>query len=151
MKKFNVSIQFLFPILLFSTFISAQNIAVHDMIGKKQIEVIYEYGTPVHKDNSNPEMLCMYYKTNNSTMIFVANAAGVYQAEATKTLDTEPAARNEIDVFISNSIKHGFSVDTVTTSDFHLSKKGTKVDLQVSENKLSNKYDIRVKAVKSED
>jgi hypothetical protein len=138
-------------ILFFSFSIFAQNIQVHDMIGKKQNDVIKKYGNPVHKDNSDPSMMCLFYKTNISTMIFVADANGIYQAEATKTLDTEIDTRKEIDKFITSSFENGFTVDTVTTSDFHLHKKGTKVDLQLNENKLSKKFDIRVKAKKVED
>lgn len=138
-------------ILFFSLSIFAQNIQVHDMIGKKQSDVIKKYGNPVHKDNNDPSMMCMFYKTNISTMIFVADANGIYQAEATKILDTEKDARKEIDIFISSSLETGFIVDTVTTSDFHLHKKGTKVDLQLNENKLSKKIDLRVKANRVED
>ena len=55
-------------------------------------------------------------------------------------------------MFISNHLlKMDLMVDTVTTSDFHLHKKGTKVDLQMNENKLSKKFDIRIKANKVED
>ena len=138
-------------ILFFSLSIFAQNIQVQDMIGKKQSDVIKKYGNPVHKDNNDPSMMCMFYKTNISTMIFVADANGIYQAEATKILDTEKDARKEIDIFISSSLETGFIVDTVTTSDFHLHKKGTKVDLQLNENKLSKKFDLRVKANRVED
>ena len=141
----------LLHIFFFSVSTAAQNIQVHDMIGKKQSEVIKKYGAPVHKDNSNSDMQCIYYKTSNNTMIFVADLNGVYQTEATKTFDTEPAIRKEIDMFISNSLGNGFSIDTVTTFDFHLHKKGTKVDLQMSENKLTKKFEIRVKANRVED
>lgn len=151
MKK-SISYLICFSSIIFiSVSIIAQNIQVHDMIGKKQSDVIKKYGNPVHKDNSDPSMMCMFYKTNISTMIFVADANGIYQAEATKTLETEKDTRNEIDKFISSSLETGFIVDTVTSSDFHLHKKGTKVDLQMNENKLSKKFDIRVKANKVED
>ena len=46
---------FVFALIIFlSTSIIAQNIQVHEMIGKKQSEVIKKYGNPVHKDNSDP-------------------------------------------------------------------------------------------------
>jgi hypothetical protein len=79
-------------------------------------------------------------------MIFVADLNRYI-----KIFDTEPAIRKEIDMFISNSLGNGFSIDTVTTFDFHLHKKGTKVDLQMSENKLTKKFEIRVKANRVED
>ncbi len=151
MKNFKIIFLYIFYFTFFSTLLNAQNLQVHNMIGKKQSEVIKKYGNPVHKDASNPSMLCMFYQTKISTMIFVSNAEGVYQAEATKIFDLESNARTEIDLFISDSRNNGFDVDSVTTSDFHLHKKGTKVDLQINENKLSKKFDIRIKASKVED
>jgi hypothetical protein len=116
------------------------------MIGKKQNEVIKTYGNPVHKDASNPAMICMFYKSNVGTMIFVSDKDGIYQAEATKTFKNENLARTEIDLFISNSIENGFDIDTVTVNDFNIHKKGNKVELQLSDNKLTNSFDIRVTA-----
>lgn len=151
MRNQKVLFFFLFLIFFAPLFTNAQDISVHNFIGKKQSDVIKKYGNPVHKDNSNPSMLCMFYKTNSSSMIFVADANGVYQAEATKIFDKENSARTEVDSFISNSIPGGFAIDTVTISNFHLRKKGVKVDLQLSENKLANKFEIRIKASKAED
>lgn len=131
-------------------FITAQSIDVHKLIGKSQSEVIKKYGSPLHKDNSNPSMICMFYKNNTSSMIFVSDDKGVYQAEATKSFDTELEARSNVDAFISGSVTDGFIVDTVSTSDFRLHKKGIKADLQLYENKLSNNFEIKVKANKTE-
>ncbi len=144
---------FLFYFLLsiiFPSFITAQNIEVHNFIGKSQKDVIRAYGNPVHKDDSNPSMNCIFYQNNASTMIFVSDENGVYQAEATKSFDTQSEARAVINSFISGSIKDGFAVDSVSTSDFQLHKKGTKVQLQLYENKLTKNFEIRVKANKSE-
>ena len=58
-------------------------------IGKKQSDVIKKYGNPVHQDNSNPDMLCMFYQSGTNSMIFVANAQGVYQAEANVSYSAE--------------------------------------------------------------
>ena len=84
-------------------------------------------------------------------MIFVANKAGVYQSEATEIYDNETSAQSDIDDCILKSVKAGYSVDSVTTADFHLRSKGVKADLQMIENKLTNKFEIRMKANKSED
>lgn len=151
MKMQKILIAIFFQLFLFSHFSNAQDIGVHNFIGKKQSDVIKQYGNPVHKDNSNPAMLCMFYKTNSNSMIFVADGNGIYQAEATKMFDKENSARSEVDSFISKSINSGFDIDTVTALDFHLHKKGAKADLQISENKLSNKFEIRIKANKVED
>ena len=143
---------FIFKVFLLSFSLScsfAQDISVHNYIGKSRSDVIKKYGTPVHQDNSNPSMICMFYKSGSNSMIFVADNDGIYQAEASASYDKEKDARSSLDTFISGSVLTGFTVDTVTTSDFHLNKTGVKVDLQISENKLSKKFDIRVKANKS--
>ena len=144
---------FLIFIFIFISSLSshAQDINVHYMIGKKQSEVIKKYGNPVHRDDSNPEMICMFYKSKPNTMIFVSNIQEVYQSEALKMYDTKSDAMKELDDCITGSISNGFAVDSVTTSDFHLHKKGVKADLQISENVLSKKIEIRVKANKAED
>jgi hypothetical protein len=103
MKKFKIIFLYLLYLLFFSTLMNAQNIQVHNIIGKKQSEVIKKYGNPVHKDDSNSSMLCMFYQTNRSTMIFVSDTNGVYHAEATKTFNMESNARTEVDLFISDS------------------------------------------------
>lgn len=141
---------FLFTIIFWNNSI-AQDISVHNLIGKSPNVVVQKYGKPAHRDNSNPEMICMFYKSSSNTMIFVADKTGVYQAEATKSYDNESNARNEIANFIKTSTTNGFVTDTVSINDFNLFKTGVKVALQISENKLTNKFDIRVKANRSED
>jgi hypothetical protein len=136
----------LIPVLL-----SAQDISVHKFIGKTKADVIRKYGNPVHQDNSNPAMICMFYQTKTNRMIFVSNKNGVYQSEATANYDTESKARNAVDNFISSSVEDGFAVDTVTINDFELSKTGVKADLQISENKITKNFDVNVKARRSED
>ncbi len=140
-----IVILFLLPSIGFT-----QNMEVHNLIGKSRNEVIKKYGAPVHKDESNPDMICMFYKNKTSSMIFVSDQSGVYQAEATKSYDTQAEARSIVDSFISNSLTNGFAIDTVSTSDFRLQKKGVKVDLQISENKLAKTFDVKVKANKTE-
>jgi len=130
--------------------LDAQDINVHYMIGKKQNDVIKKYGNPVHRDNSNPEMLCMFYQNKLNTMIFVANKKEVYQCEALKAYDSNNNAMKDLDDCILGSIKNGFIIDSVTTSDFHLRGKGVKADLQMNENVLSKKFEIRMKASKTE-
>lgn len=143
---------FAIPLLiLFPDLNNAQDIKVHEMIGKKKSELVKKYGNPVHQDNSNPNIICMFFKSGSSSMIFVADKDGVFQAEATASYDSETSARKQIDNFISFSVQKEYSVDTVTTSDFRLNKHGVKVELQVAENKLSKQYDIKVKANRTEE
>ena len=151
MKSLKIFYLLLFLLLCNALITKAQDLNVHFLIGKKQSEVIKKYGNPVHKDDSNPDMLCMFYKNKLNTMIFVSNKDGVYQSEASKSYDTKVDAIKDLDGCIAGSLSNGFGVDSVTTSDFRLRKKGVKADLQMIENKLSNKFEIRVKANKSED
>jgi len=136
----------LIPILL-----RAQDISVHKFIGKTKKEVIKAYGNPVHQDNSNPAMVCMFYQTKTKRMIFVSDQDGIYQSEASATYDTEEKARIEVDSFISGSVADGFAIDTVSINDFQLYKTGVKADLQLNENKITKNFDISVKARRSED
>ena len=142
----------LFLLIFFPlTNLSAQDISVHKFIGKTRNDVIKKYGNPVHQDNSNPAMICMFYQTKTNRMIFVSDKKGVYQAEATENYHTEGKARNAVDDFINSSVADGFAVDTVTINDFELSKTGVKADLQISENKITKNFDVNVKARRSED
>ena len=150
MKNQNNIFLYFLLILLSSSLIHSQSIEVHNYIGKSRSEVIKKYGNPVHQDNSNPAMMCMFFKSKTGSMIFVSDKKGVYQAEATKSYDTQKDARSDLDSFISNSVTNGFAVDTVSTNDFELHRKGTKVDLQLSENKIAKNFEIRVKANRTE-
>lgn len=136
----------LFLICLFPFFIIAQDISVHNMIGKTQNYVINKYGKPVHRDKSNPAMDCIFYKTKDKRLTFVADQKGVFQAEANASYSSENKARNALNDFITGSISESFIVDTVSTEDFVLNKEGVNVELQLCANKITKKYEIRVKA-----
>lgn len=136
----------LIPVLL-----SAQDISVHEFIGKTRNDVIKKYGNPAHQDNSDPNMMCMFYQTKTTRMIFVSNKKGIYQSEATINYGTEAKARNVVDDCIRSSFADGFKVDTVSVNDFQLYKSGIKAALQMSENKITKSFDVSVKANRSED
>ena len=138
-------------ILLFPVLIYSQDISVHKFIGKTKSDVIKAYGNPVHQDNSNPAMVCVFYQTKTKRMIFVSDQDGVYQSEATASYNTEEKARVEVNTFISGSVEEGFSVDTVSINDFQIYKTGIKADLQLNENKITKKFDLRIKARRPED
>lgn len=149
MKTLYFYISFLFLLFFISIPSFAQDINVHDYIGKKQSDVIKKYGKPVHQDKSNSSMQCMFYKSSSGSMIFVSDKDEIYQAESSTSYNRERDALSAITSFISGSVSEGFSVDTVSTAEFNLKKPGVKVKLQISENKLSQKYDVRVKANRS--
>ena len=137
-------------IFFISATISAQDINVHKAIGKKQSEVIKLFGSPVHQDNSNSSMKCMFYKGSNYTLTFVADDKGVYQAEASATYEDELKARAALTKLLQGCCKEEYKVDSVSVSDFDISRPGVRADVQLAENKTNNKYDIRIKAVRSE-
>jgi len=147
-KMFFVSF---FLVCLFPVLLIAQDISVQYLIGKSQNDVIKKYCNPAHQDNSNPNMMCMFYQTKTVRMIFVSDKTGVYQSEATANYNSEAKARTAVDDFIATSIKNDFAVDTVSANDFQLSKTGVKATLQMSENKISKNFDVSVKANRSED
>lgn len=151
MKTFKMFFVTFFLICLIPSLLTAQDISVHKFIGKPKSDVIKKYGNPAHQDNSNPDMMCMFYQTKTNRMIFVSNKDGVYQSESTANFSTEAGARKAVDDLIKNSVADGFAVDTVSANDFQLHKTGVKADVQMTENKISKNFDVSVKARKSED
>jgi len=151
MKTRNYLFVSFFLMCLIPVLLSAQDISVHKFIGKTKSEVIKKYGNPVHQDNSNPDMMCMFYQTKTNRMIFVSNKDGVYQSEATVNYDSEASARKAIEDLMKNSIADGFAVDSISVNDFQVHKTGVKADVQMSENKITKNFDVSVKAHKSED
>ncbi len=72
MKTFKMFFVTFFLICLIPGLLTAQDISVHKFIGKTKADVIKKYGNPVHQDNSNPDMMCMFYQTKTNRMIFVS-------------------------------------------------------------------------------
>ncbi|MDY0081580.1 MAG: hypothetical protein RBR74_00225 [Ignavibacteriaceae bacterium] len=136
-------------IFLTSELVFGQDIRVHNLIGKPRTEIIKKYGNPVHQDNSNPDMICMFYETKTYRMIFISDNNSVYQAEASVYYDSEASARKIVDDFIGESVSDEFAVDTVSVNDFQFSKPGIKADLQIKENKITKNFDVTVKARRS--
>lgn len=151
MKTRNYFFVSFFLMCLIPVLLSAQDISVHKFIGKTKSDVIKKYGNPVHQDNSNPDMMCMFYQSKSNRMIFVSNKDGIYQSEATNNYSSEANARNAVDELIKNSMADGFAVDSVSANDFQIHKKGIKADVQMTENKITKNFDVSVKAHKSED
>ncbi len=137
------------PFIFYSFTAWAQDIKVNEMVGKNQSAVIKRYGNPVHQDNSNSAMQCMFYQSEAGRKIFVSSDNVVFQAECFSSYDNEKSARKIVDNFISSSIASGYEIDSVSYKDFRLKKTGVKVDLQLSENKLSKKFEISIKANKT--
>lgn len=150
MKTLNTLLFYFMFSLMIPFLIYSQSIEVQNFIGKPRNEVIKKFGNPVHKDESDPNMICMFYKSKTGSMIFVSDRQAVYQVDATQMFNSEGEAKKYMDTFISKSVSDGFTVDTVSVADFQLHRKGTKVDLQFYENKISKNYELRVKATRTE-
>ena len=151
MKTIKMFFVLFFLVCLFPVLLIAQDISVHEFIGKTKSDVIKQYGNPVHQDNSNPDMMCMFYQTKTVRMIFVSNKEGIYQSEATVNYSSEANARAAIDDLIKSSLSESFTVDTVSVNDFQIYKSGVKADVQITENKITKNFDVSVKAHSSED
>lgn len=147
-KFFFISV---FLVCLFQSVLLSQDINVQKYIGKTKKEVIKKYGKPVHIDNSNSAMICLFYKTKTKRLVFVTDKKGVYQAEAYASYNRKIKARRVITAFISRSVKDGFKIDTVSTNNFQIHKKGITADLKLIKNKITKKYEISVKARKYEE
>src|SRR5690606_35313113 len=131
-------------VFLLSEFLYAQDIYIHSLIGKNISDVTKKFGKPSYKDDSNPGMICMFYKYASGNMVFVSDKDGVYQAEASISYGNEKSARDAVDKVIQTSLTEGFTTDTVTVYDFKLHRSGVNTVLQVCENKISGKFNIRV-------
>ena len=143
MKKLSLSASILF--LTFSLQVFAQ-LDMQKLIGKSQSEVIRILGNPVHLDNSNPSMIMMFYKSDNSNKSIVADENGVYQAEATQSFDSEKSGLAALNGYISDMVKNGFAVDTVSVSEFNGAKTGVSCSYTFGLNSFSNRYEIKVTA-----
>jgi predicted RNA-binding protein len=151
MKTRNYFFVSLFLMCLVPILLSAQDISVHKFIGKTKADVIKKYGNPVHQDNSNPDMMCMFYQSKSNRMIFVSDKEGIYQSESTTNFSSETGAKTAVEELIKNSLTDGFAVDSVSVNDFQIHKTGVKADVQMTENKITKNFDVSVKAHKSED
>lgn len=151
MKTIKMFFVLFFLVYLFPVLLIAQDISVHEFIGKTKSDVIKQYGNPVHQDNSNPDMMCMFYQTKTNRMIFVSDKEGIYQSESTTNFSSEIGAKTAVDELIKNSLTDGFAVDSVSINDFQIHRTGVKVDVQITENKITKNFDVSVKAHKSED
>ena len=143
-----------FPVIilsfLFTSFIYAQGKASYDMIGKNANEVIKTFGKPVHQDNSNPSMRCLFYKTAAEQIIFVADKNGVYQIESTEWYNSKNAAQKAFDKFISDCLAKGFTRDSIDVYNYVLRRPGSRIELSFFGDTSQNRYQVIAKANRSE-
>ena len=135
---------------LFAGNTSAQDLGIYKFIDKPMSQVIQHYGKPAHQDNSNPAMVCAFYQTKTYRYVFVSNQNGVFQVEGNISFSSNSSAASAISKLISELQTEGFESDTVGTGDYNLSGPNVKMDLTLFENSYSKKYEVRIKANKSE-
>ena len=149
MKTFKSISRVLFLLVVFTVGVSAQDINVQNMIGKNKDDVINKYGKPVYMDDSNSEMLCMFFKTNDTDITFVSDTQGIFQAEVRAAYSTEKKAQSVLDGFLKKAAGEKYSIDTVDTNAFSLKGEGAKVEVQLMRNPITKKYNLNIKAKRS--
>ena len=137
-------------ILLFTQSVLSQEISICNLIGKNVDNVVKTFGKPLHTDKSNPAMQCFYYQSSKSRMAFIADKTGVYQIQNDYYYSTKNAAEKAINNFITNCYKNNMQVDTVNVSDFKIYGSGVRVTLTLFGNNISKKYEVQLKADRSE-
>ena len=128
----------------------SQETSVCNLIGKDVNNVIKTFGKPLHTDKSNPTMQCVYYQSSKARMAFVADKSGVYQIQQDYYYNSKDAAAKAINNFISNCYSKSMQVDTVNVSEFKIYGSGIRVNLTLFENNFSKKYEVQLKADRSE-
>lgn len=149
MKKYFVILQIILGVLSFPTEIHSQ-CDMHNYIGKSQAQLIKSLGKPAYIDDSNKSMVMIFYRSPNINKSFVADKNGIYQAEATQTFDTEKSCRAAVNKYISDMINKGFTVDTLSVSEFQSTKSGVLCDFRFGKNNTTNKYEISFSAHRRE-
>lgn len=148
MKK--LCIYFLFLLFGFFNSMNAQDIKVHNFIGKQLNDVIANYGKPVHQDNSIPEMVSTFFKLPDRNYIFISDSRGVYQAQASLNYNTKDEAAEALTKFIKDCQSNTFISDTLSSEHIKLHKKGEKIDVTIFQ-MSSGKSQIKIEAAKTED
>ena len=144
-------IPFLIILFLITIPLTAQELQLQKYIGKPLNEVIKDFGKPVHKDYSNENMKCIFYKSKTNQYVFVAGPEGVFQAEGTAAFNSKNAAISKMNQFVNDCIERGLKPDTLGVTHYSIRCKGAEVDLTLFENTYSHRYEVKVKVDKRED
>ncbi len=142
---------YLFITAIFSIVLSAQDLHCELFISKPLSSVIEKFGKPAYKDESNPDMVCIFYKDKTSRKVFVAGKNGIYQSESWAYFTTKNSAADAINKYLNECGSSGFVIDTLNSEHYTLAKKGVKLTLEMSFNKNTNNYELKSEAHESED
>lgn len=149
MRKYFFILQIILGVLSFPAGLFSQ-CDMHNYIGKSRAELIKSLGKPAYIDDSNKSMVMIFYKSADMNKSFVADNNGIYQAEATQTFDSEKSCKAALDKYISDMMKNGFTVDTISVTEFQSTKSGVSCDFRYSQNSLTKKYEISFSAHRRE-
>lgn len=149
MKKYFVILQIILGVLAFPTEIYSQ-CDMHNYIGKSRAELIKSLGKPAYVDDSDKSMVMIFYKSPGMNKSFVADQKGIYQAEATQSFNSEKSCKTALNKYISDMINKGFTVDTVSVSEFQSTKSGVSCDFRYGLNSITKKYEISFSAHRKE-
>lgn len=139
---------FIAAYLLFASLLYAQDIFAYKFIGKSRSDVIKQYGKPVHMDNSDPTMVCMFYKKNSNQMIFVADQNSVFQVEVTKAFTSKTDAVNSLDDLLNTAMKESFIPDTLSANEYKLQKTDVSINAWLMNNSNLSTFEVRIKAMR---
>lgn len=144
------SLLFIVLFLFAQFYLAAQDAYVYKMIGKPKSQVVNTYGKPAHTDNSNPSMVCFFYKKNQNSMVFVSDEKSVFQAEANLFYSGETESMKILSKVVQSAIEDGFSSDTLSTSHFKLHKPGIDFSIAFLKDSGASLHKISVKANRKE-
>lgn len=126
--------------------LTAQDVFAYKFIGKPRTDVVQKYGKPVHMDNTDPSMVCMFYKSNQDQMVFVSDQNSVYQVEVTKSFSSKASAINQLEELLAEAVKENYKTDTLSVSEFKLDNNDAGFTAILMHNDNLSKYEVRVKA-----
>lgn len=146
MKKIQISLTIIILSFLFYGNTFAQLINIHRFIGRSQVDLINELGQPVHFNDSNPSMMIMSY--NLFSLSCIADQNGIYKVELTRNYTSEKAAYDDINDFITCSIRDGFVSDSVSANKYILSSKDIQTEISLAQLKESPYLELKINALR---
>ena len=146
MKKIQLSLLIIMMLFVFYCTTYAQLINIQRFIGRSQIELINELGSPVHFDDSNPSMMYMAY--NFLSIACIADQIGIYKVELTRNYTSEKEAFDDINDFISCSIKDGLITDSVSAKKYIISNSSIHTEITLEQINDSPYLELKINASK---
>ena len=146
----NILIVFCVISFISATKLFSQELTVYQFIGKNKADIIKEYGKPIHSDESNPDMICIFYKKNQDTMIFVSDKTSVYQVDSMKLFPSEAAAITAINKTMESAISQSFTPDTLSSNNYNLYKPGVEFNISLTKAPTGTDYQVKIHAAYKE-